>query len=220
MISVALLALAVAPARGDDAIRPTDEGTPATHHVEPPPAPEEHEPTPAVSMNVAAVAPIERSTICPVGHDCVIGVGVGVGVQVEWRSADRVGLVAGYDFWLLDGNGVYELGALHASRVGLRYVVDDATRVHPFIDAAVGLLAFGDAANVATLGGLVTAGAGAEIELTESVAFVAALESWFFATGSFVTPDGAWRSSGFGVNAALQITVGIAIQVGPMVAAP
>ena len=199
----------VAPAADDPA---------AVHHVEPPPAPDDHPATLAVEVHGGANAPIERSTICPPSAGCVLGLGVGVGVLMERRTSDRIGLFAGYDFWLLDSNGVFELGALHAIRGGIRYVFDDSTMVHPFVDAAVGLMAFGDTASVATLGGLITAGGGAELELSESVLFVTSVETWLFATGPFETRDAVERASDFGVNVALQITIGISVLVGGTVA--
>ncbi len=170
-------------------------------------------------MHGGAEVPLERSAICPAGAGCVLGAGVVAGVRIERRSSDRVGLFAGYDFWLLDSDGVFELGALHAVRAGIRYVLDDSMMVHPFIEAAIGFLAFGDTANVVTLGGLVSAGGGAELELSESVAFVASLEAWLLSTGPFQTREGAIRADPFGVNIALQITIGVSVLVGPSAAA-
>jgi len=188
------------------------------HHVEPPPAPQEHGATLAVEIHGAALVPLSRDTICPASaSQCVLGLGLGVGAQIEWRTADRIGLFAGYDFWMLDSGGVYELGTIHAVRGGVRYTLDDSMVVHPFLDLAIGLLVFGDTASVATAGGLVTAGGGAEIELSESVLFVTSAEAWMFATGPFATRDGATRSADFGVNVALQLTVGVAILIGSSV---
>lgn len=205
-------ALVAARARASD-----DDAAPArgAHHVDPPPAPESHPATLAVDVHVGAAAPLERSAICPAGAGCVLGAGVGVGAQIERRAADGVGLFAGYDFWLLDSGGVYEIGALHALRGGVRWVIDAATLVHPFVQGSIGFLAFGDTADAAALGGLITAGAGVEIELTESVAFVSALDAWVLSTGPFRAHDGVLRSDPFGVNVALQITVGVAVLVGP-----
>lgn len=201
-----------------------DQGTATAaeeHHVAPPPAPEEHGATLAVEVHGAAQAPLARDAICPgAAPECVFGLGLGVGAQLEWRMADRVGLFAGYDFWMLDSAGVSEVGTLHAIRGGLRYTLDDSQVVHPFLDVAVGLLAFGDTASVATAGGVVTAGGGAEFELSESVVFMSSAEVWMFATGPFETRDGFVRSADFGVNVALQLTVGIAVLVGPPVASP
>lgn len=190
------------------------------HHVVPPPAPHEHGPTLTVEVHGSVEAPILRDTICPATHACVLGLGLGIGAQVEWRTADRIGLFAAYDFWMIDPSGVYELGALHALRGGVRYVLDDSLVVHPFLDIAAGVLAFGDTANVATGGGLLTLGGGAEIELSESVAFTTGAEAWLLATGPFTTRDGAARSGAFGVDIAVQLTLGVALLVGPAVAGP
>jgi hypothetical protein len=210
LLAAAIASIVAASARAED---DTTAGEDGAHHVEPPPAPDQHDATVSFEVHGSAEAPIERSTICPAGSACVLGLGVGIGAQIERRAPDRIGLFAGYDFWLVDSNGVFELGALHALRGGIRYVLDDATMVHPFLDAAVGLLAFGDTANVATLGGLVTAGVGAELELSESVCLFAAAEVWLFATGPFTTGDRVMRATGFGVDIALQLTLGIEVFV-------
>lgn len=203
--------------------RADEDATIATgpHHVTPPPAPQDHGETLSVEVHGAAQAPLARDTICPgAAPQCVFGLGIGLGAQVEWRTADRLGLIAGYDFWMIDGGGVYEIGLFHALRGGLRYTLDDSMVVHPFLDVAIGVLAFGDTSTIATAGGLVTAGGGAEIELSESVMFVTSAEAWLFATAPFETRDGFVRAADFGVNVALQLTVGITVLVGPPVAAP
>lgn len=215
-LSTAGLAVHSARALADDG-----DGPEGTHHVEPPPAPHEHGGTLEVEIHGAPLVPLARDTICPPSAlQCVLGAGLGVGAQLEWRTAERVGLFAGYDFFMLDSGGVYELGTLHALRGGVRYTLDDSLVVHPFLDLAVGLLLFGDTANVAAGGGVVTAGGGAEMELSESVLFVTSAEVWMFATGPFTTRDGATRSADFGVNVALQLTVGVAILIGPSVVPP
>jgi hypothetical protein len=173
-----------------------------------------------VAVHGAAIIPVLREPMCPSGPDCVLGLGAGVGAQLEWRTAERIGLFLGYDFWVLDAAGVFEVGALHAVRGGVRYVIDDSMRVHPFVDAAVGFLAFGDTATVATAGGGITLGAGAEVEISEAVAFVGAAEAWLFATAPFATRDGALRAADFGVDVVVQVTVGIAVTVGPTVVPP
>jgi hypothetical protein len=113
---------------------------------------------------------------------------------------------------------VFELAALHAIRAGVRYVIDDDSLIHPFIEGAIGGIAFGETASVVALGGLVSLGAGMEIELSESVAFVSSLQAWFLSTGPFRTREGALRSDPFGVNIALQVTLGISVLTGSLAA--
>jgi hypothetical protein len=209
-----LRALLVASALAAGAPARADAEPGSEHRVAPPPAPEEHPATLSVEIHGGVEVPLERGSICPSGAACALGLGVGMGVLVERRTADRVGLFAGYDFWLVDGGAVFELGTLHALRVGLRYVLDDALAVHPFVAGAVGALAFGSTASVATAGGLLTLGGGVEVELSESVAFIGAAEAWFFSTAPFTTRDRVDRADGFGVNVVLQVTVGISVLVG------
>jgi hypothetical protein len=211
------LAFGDAPEDDDEAAGAHAPEHATAHHVAPPPAPGDHDAMLLVEVHGGVAVPIERGTICPAGPECVFGLGVGFGVELEWRFADRVGLITGYDFLLLDSKNVFELGTLHAVRGGLRYTLDDTTMVHPFIDATIGGLAFGDTASVATAGLLVTAGGGAELEIDGVVAFFAGLEAWLFATGAFLTRDGVLRANGFGVNVAIQITLGIAVVIEPAI---
>lgn len=210
MLSIGIFVGVPKIARGDE------EGS--TPHVEPPPEPREHPARPALEIHGAAAIPLENETICPSGAGCVLGLGMGLGVQVEWRSADRVGLFVGYDFLLLDSNSVFELAALHTVRAGVRYIIDDDSLIHPFIEGGVGGIVFGETTNVVAFGGLVSLGGGMEIELSESVAFVSSLQAWFLSTSPFRTREGALRSDPFGVNVALQVTLGVSIQTGSLVA--
>lgn len=203
------MCLGASPALADDEV---------VHHVEPPRAPEAHPPTLSVLIYGGAQVPLEQAAICPSSFDCVLGLGIGVGAQIERRTADRIGLFAGYDFWLVDSRGVFELGSLHAARGGLRYTIDDSLIVHPFVDASFGLIAFGDTGSIVAIGGVVTAGGGAEIELSSSIAFVTAFEAWFFATGPFTTRDGAVRANHFGVNVAIHLTIGVSVLIGSVTA--
>jgi hypothetical protein len=175
---------------------------------------------PIVEIHGQVAAPFERSTICPPGADCVLGIGVGLGAQLEWRLPDRVGIFGAYDFWILDSAGVYEIGAAHALRGGVRYTFDDTALLHPFVDGSIGVLTFGETGLVATVGGLVAAGGGAELEISGSVSIVGAAELWLFSTAPFQTRDGALRAAGFGVTAVVQVTIGLAVALGPVTAPP
>jgi hypothetical protein len=221
-IAAALVVPRIASADEDEPIAETDaplEGTAAVHHVEPPPPPGALGRELLLDIRGAAVVPVYVGGIggiCPGGHECVMNAGVGIGVTVEQRWPDRVGLLLSYDAWVVDSDSIYEIGLMHSFRIGLRYVLDASLNVHPFLEASVGFLAFGDTSQVAAVGGAVTAGGGAEVEISDSIAMLVDAELWTFATGSFETRDGIRRSDGFGANLAVQISVGIEVLLGTL----
>ncbi len=176
--------------------------------------PLEQEPVWTLDVHGAAVFPIERGTICPSGSSCVLGGGFGAGAFLLRRSPDGIGLLVGYEVWLLDGGGVYEVGALHSLRLGVRWTLDNSSIVQPLIQATAGALLLTDPAQASTAGGLLTAGAGMEIELTRDVALNLSAELAFFSVAAFRTRDGADRASDFGVNVALETTAGLVVVLG------
>jgi hypothetical protein len=187
---------------------------PLVHHVEPPPRPQDQDAELLLDIRGAAVVPVYVGGICPGGHECVLNGGVGIGVSVEQRWHDRVGLLLSYDAWVVDADSLFEVGLMHSFRVGFRYVLDDTFNVHPFIEASAAFLAFGDTSQVSALGGAITAGGGAEIEISDAIAVLVDAELWTLATGSFATRDGVHRSDGFGANLAVQISVGFEVLLG------
>ncbi len=192
------------------------ESSPATavHHVEAPPPPAEQERELLLDIRGAAVVPVYVGGLCPGGHECVLNAGVGIGVTVEQRWPDHFGLLLSYDAWVVDSDSLFEIGLMHSFRIGFRYVIDLSLNVHPFIEASAAFLAFGDTSQVSALGGAITAGTGAEVEISDSIAVLVDAELWTLATGSFETRDGIHRSDGFGANLAVQISVGVEVLIG------
>ncbi len=197
---------------------PASRADGTAHHVAPPPPQQAHAPFVLVEIRALGVAPIARDALCPSGASCVFGPGVGVGASVERRSSDRFGMWAGYDVWLLDSGGVYELGTVHSFRGGVRHVFDDVTRVHPFVSGGLALLAFGDTAGVRALGAGVSIGVGAELEISEAVALVGNFETWAFGTEAFTSREGVRRAAEPGVNVALQLSLGVSVLLDDAVA--
>lgn len=167
-----------------------------------------------LEVGALAVVPIERSAICPANHDCVMNAGVGLATRLTRRSPDGVGWGLAYDLWVLDSASLYEVALLHSLRGHLRYVLDSSSRVQPWIGASVGLLLFGDASSVSTGGGVVTGGAGVQVELSTEFAVFASAEAWLFATAPFSTRDGTTRADPFGVNLVLEVALGVMVRFG------
>jgi hypothetical protein len=168
----------------------------------------------ALEVHGAVVLPLEASTVCPAGGDCVIGGGFGAGGIFVRRTPDGIGLLVGYEVWLLDGNGVYEVAALHSLRLGVRWILDDSSRVQPLLQATAGAILLTDPGQATSAGGMLTVGGGMEIELTTDVSVSLAAELAFLALAPFRTRDGVDRAANFGVNVALETTVGLIVLLG------
>lgn len=168
----------------------------------------------ALEVHGALVLPFERSTVCPSGGDCVLGNGFGVGGFFVGRSPDGVGLIAGYEVWLLDGGGVYEIAALHSIRLGVRWILDLSSRAQPFLQGTIGAALLTDPGQATTAGGLVTLGGGLEVELTETVSLTFGAELAFLSVAPFSTRDGLARARDFGVNVGLEVHGGVVVLLG------
>ena len=168
-------------------------------------------------VDVSFLVPVERSTICPSGAECVLNGGVGLGVRAFYRNPDGLAWLGAYDLLAFDSDSVFEVSLLHALRFGLRYTLDGSGRIQPWIGATLGPLAFGGPGTLETGGGVVTLAAGAHVELTESLSLVGAAELWTLATGSFRTRDGTARAQSFGVDVLVQFSLGLNARFGELV---
>lgn len=179
---------------------------------EPPPPPEEHAPVIAGEVHLDVVFPFADRPLCPPGDACVFGGGGGIGGLVEWRYPTGWAVGAGYDVWLLDGNGVHELSTLQALRFVARRFFLRERQLHPFVGAAIGGLLFGDAFRRNAGGGLVDVFAGFELEIVPTLAFVVGIGVRLFATSAFTSrSDEVERAQKFGVDGAAMLQVGLAL---------
>lgn len=182
------------------------------HHVEPPPAPDSLDPELLVDVGLGAVVPIERTDICPGDSLCVLGAGGSFEVEIERRWPMGLGVLVGYDAWFVDSSGVFELGVMQIVFAGLRYTFATELDLHPSLQIGAGALLFGDTFLPSTVGGAAKAGAGVELELTDSVALSGGAQLWLFTTSPFTTGrDRAMRSEGLGLNVALQLNLALSI---------
>ncbi|GAB4195659.1 MAG: hypothetical protein OHK0013_02080 [Sandaracinaceae bacterium] len=215
----AAAALAAKPAR----VQADDARSAQQEPFAPPPPPEKTPDWWELEVGGSAIAPLERSAVCPgvteLGRvpSCVLNAGVGVGARVLYRTPEGLGWIVGYDLWVLDSANVYEVALAHAVRAGVRWVLDGTTRVQPWIGATIGVLLFGEPASIATGGGLVTAGAGLHAELSDDFAVLASAEARVMGLAPFQTADGARRADPFGVSVVLDVTVGAVVRFGALV---
>lgn len=178
--------------------------------------PEQAAPWWEFEVDASFLVPVERSTICPSGSECVLNGGLGLGARAFYRFPDGFSLLGAYDILAFDSDSVYEVSLIHALRVGVRYTLDSSTRVQPWIGATLGGLAFGAPDTIATGGAVITLAAGAHVELSESIALVGAAELWTIATGTFRTRDGVERGVPFGVDVLVQFSLGLIARFGSL----
>lgn len=163
----------------------------------------------AGEVHIQAVAPFVDA-LCPRSTECLLNEGFGIGASLERRWTFGGALVFGYDLSFLSGSGVYEVGTLQTLRVGGKYVIQIGTQLQPYIDVEVGVLLFGDTFQVATGGGALQIGAGAEYELSDTLSLVFGAVFRGFTTGSFITvADSVVRGSDPSASLALLLEVGV-----------
>lgn len=178
----------------------------------PPPPPEDHAPRIVGEVHLDVVFPFADRPLCPPEGACVFGGGGGIGGVVEWRYPSGWAFGAGYDLWLLDGNGVHELSTLQALRFITRRYFLPTRQIHPFVGAAVGGLLFGDAFRGNAAGGLIDVLVGFELEIGPTLSLVANAGARFFGTSRFTSrSDGIARASEAGVDGAAVLQVGLVL---------
>lgn len=178
----------------------------------PPPPPRDHAPTVAGEVHLDVVFPFADRPLCPPEGACVFGGGGGIGGIIEWRYPSGWAIGAGYDVWLLDGNGVHELSTLQALRLVGRRSFLRTRQIHPFVGAAIGGLLFGDAFRRNAGGGLVDLFTGFELEINATLAFVVDVGVRLFATSAFTSrSDELDRASDFGIDGAAILQVGLVL---------
>ena len=170
----------------------------------------------ALEFYTSLVFPLERTQLCPPTSECIFGGGGAVGARVEWRWPRGLALGLGYDLWLLDGNGVYEITTVQTLQGGVRYYGLRDQLVHPYVAVDVGVLLLGDAFRRNTVGASLEGAVGIELEITSTLAFTSRLAFRGFSTGPFRSrSDGVARADEFGVDIATTLTVGLVLSQVP-----
>jgi hypothetical protein len=132
-----------------------------------PPAPSEAPPRYALDIHFAYSGVLDNAALCPEGSGCVLQGGGGLGATLEKRWPSGFGAFGGYDAWFLDSDSVFELGVQQVLRGGVRFTMPTDIIVHPIFELSFGGMGYGDTFGIATVGLLVQAFSGVEIEMTE-----------------------------------------------------
>lgn len=164
----------------------------------------------ALGVETGLVIPLAHKSLCPAGYECLFGFGWAFGFPFSYRWANGTGLGFGYEFWVQNGNGVYEATITQAVTALLRQSFLPDRALHPVLRVRGGFLMLGPSFRVETIGGTAELAFGGETEFTPSSAFTFLLGGQILRTRAFTTQaDGARRSVAAGVDAALILRLGV-----------
>ena len=172
-------------------------------------APNKRPPILAGELHISLMLPINDSRLCPDGAACIFGTGgaVGASFQRRWRRGIALGI--GYELALQDGKGVYELTVVQSLRGLFQYAALPERWVHPLFRISAGPALIGDSFSVAAFGGVGEFQIGAEFELSEKSAAIAAFGWSLIRTRSFTSPrDGVKRATRRLFDSAATLQVG------------
>ncbi|MGB5810904.1 MAG: hypothetical protein WBG86_10255 [Polyangiales bacterium] len=164
----------------------------------------------AIGPEVGLVMPVARTPVCPSGAECLLGVGFAFGIPFTYRWKQGTGIGFEYEFWVLNGNAVYEATVTQAFTAIVRqsFLVD--RRLRPVLRLRGGFLILGPSFGANTIGGVGEAAFGGETDIAPTSVFHFLLGAQLFGTRPFTTSaDGVARAQSGGINAALVLRVGI-----------
>lgn len=164
----------------------------------------------ALAVETGLVIPVADKPLCPDGEECLFGVGWAFGFPFSYRFASGTGLGVGYEFWLQNGNGVYEATITQAFTLLLQQSFMPDRSVHPLLRVRGGFLMLGPNFQVDALGGTAELAFGGEAEISPKSLISFLLGGQILRTGAFTTvADGVRRGTAGGVNAALILRIGV-----------
>jgi len=177
-----------------------------------PPSPDDLAPFLVGIVEGIILGGVHRPSLCPNGEHCVLNTGGGLGARMEWRFPKRVSTGFGVELLLIDGSSLYEISTMQTLRYTIRVLGLRERRVHPLLDAAVGVALFGDSFTVDTFGGFLDLRGGIEVELNQQLAvdFGFGVRALTFAPYETAL-DGAERGGSFGLDLALGFHLGFVI---------
>lgn len=127
---------------------------------------------------------VTAGEVCPRGGEslpCILSDGGGLTVRVGYRSRGPWYLGGAYEFSRQDSANLLRLAILQQLRGEARFHLVRATRLTPYLGAAVGGLVYGNEWGLDTWGGCSAVGAGLEFQVTPSLVLnVAALYRQLF----------------------------------------
>lgn len=161
-----LVVLAASPARADGppgtpALAPEAGPAAAIASPKPPPLHLEY-----AQYGVALVAEVnlDSGAACATPAPCILGSGGGLAIRGGYRSPGPWYIGGAYEFVKMDSSNLYRLGIFQQLRAEMRYLPDTGYRASPYVSWGLGAVGYGNEWGVETGGGVLTVGAGVEVE--------------------------------------------------------
>lgn len=112
---------------------------------------------------------LSAGDVCPKTPEatpCILGSGGGLALRVGYRARDPWYLGGAYEFSRQDSSNLLRLAILQQLRLEARYFFDRGMRTTPFVVGSVGGLLYGREWGISTAGGVLSAGAGLEYQVS------------------------------------------------------
>jgi hypothetical protein len=165
-----MLALGIAsPALADEQRAPrapdgrASDGVPPAAVTSPKPPPL-HVEYAQYGVALTAEMNIDAGAACTSAEPCILGSGGGLAIRGGYRSPGPWYIGGAYEFVKMDSSNLYRLGIFQQLRAEMRYLPDIGYRASPYVSWGLGAVGYGNEWGVETGGGVVTVGAGVEVE--------------------------------------------------------
>jgi len=127
---------------------------------------------------------------------CILGSGGGIAVRIGHRSVGPFYYGLAYELSKQGSNNIYRLGILQQMRIEARYYIETGRVTQPFIQAGGGFVGYGNEWGFDTRGPMLSAGAGAQVQIARDVVVGVGLAYRAMLLSSFVDSAGAARGGG------------------------
>lgn len=142
-----------------------------------PPAPEDRRAVRGVETRFLLPIPAYVRPLCPRGSDCILGVGGGLGVVVERRFQSGFSLGVSYELQLMSAEAVYELTTMQAVGFRAQWTMQPERSAHATLALQAGATTLDDILRPRTVGVFGAVGVGAELEMSQNLAFTIGLDA-------------------------------------------
>ena len=112
---------------------------------------------------------LSAGDVCPssaLTTPCILGSGGGLALRVGYRARDPWYVGGAYEFSRQDSSNLLRLAILQQFRLEARYFFDRGMRTTPFVVGSIGGMLYGREWSASTAGGVLSAGAGLEYQVS------------------------------------------------------
>jgi hypothetical protein len=152
--------------------------------------------TPLIQYGVAFTVEqvISAGPLCV--EPCILSSGGGIAIRVGHRTTGPLYYGLAYELSKQGSNNIYRLGILQQLRFEGRYYIETGRVTQPFLQAGAGVVGYGNEWGIETRGPMLSAGAGAQVQIARDVVLGIGLAYRALLLSSFVDSAGAARGGG------------------------